>query len=172
MALHLIIDGYNFIRQSESLRQLDREALEFGRDALIDRLTAYKKVKHHKITVVFDGSQKYYFPENTASVKGINIRSSRHGETADILIQKIARQEKQKALVVSNDRELMEFAALVGAATVSTDQFEEKLMMAEMMEVKGMVPDGNEEEMRREKKGPGKRLPKNKRRNLKKTGKL
>lgn len=172
MSLHLIIDGYNFIRQSDALRPLDREGLEFGRDALIERLVTYRKVKHHKITVVFDGSQKYYFPENTTSVKGINVRFSRHGETADELIQKMVLREKERAIVVSADRELIDFAGARGAATVSADQFEEKLMMAEMMEVKGMAPDGNDEERPHDKKGPGKRLPRNKRRNMKKTGKL
>jgi len=172
MALHLIIDGYNFIRQSEALRPLDRAALEFGRDALIDRLATYKKIKRHKITVVFDGSQKYYFPENITSAKGIAIRFSRHGETADTLIQKMVRRERERAMVVSADRELIDFADAQGAAVASADQFEEKLIMAEMMEMEGSPEGDNASERGTKKKGPSKRLPKSERRNLKKIEKL
>ncbi|MEQ8213875.1 MAG: NYN domain-containing protein, partial [Smithellaceae bacterium] len=53
--MHIIIDGYNLIRQSDSLRRYERQSLEAGRQALISRLIEYKRKKGHKITVVFDG---------------------------------------------------------------------------------------------------------------------
>ncbi len=175
MSLHLIIDGYNLIRQSDALRPLDRQALELGRNALIDRLAAYKKIKRHKITIVFDGSQTHYFPDTSSSEKGIGIRFSRHGETADALIKKMTRLEREKAIVVSADRDVIDYAAAQGAATVSAEAFEEKLMMAEMMDVKGVAAEAGPETgwaPTTKKKGPGKRLPKTKRRNQKKVGKL
>ena len=53
MPLELIIDGYNLIRQSRSLRRLDAQSLEQGREALLERLAQYKKVRDHPITVEY-----------------------------------------------------------------------------------------------------------------------
>jgi len=56
LSIHIIIDGYNLIRQSNSLSILDMQDIQLGREALVDMLAAYKKVKPHRITVVFDGT--------------------------------------------------------------------------------------------------------------------
>ena len=53
--MHLIIDGYNLIRQSDVLRSHERQGLEAGRKALIRMLAGYRRVMGHRITVVFDG---------------------------------------------------------------------------------------------------------------------
>ena len=177
MPIHLIIDGYNFIRQSDALRGLDRQALEFGREALIERLAEYKRIKRHKVTLVFDGSAKYYFPDNQTSSKGVGIKFSRHGESADSLIKKMAREEREKAVVVSSDKELVHFAAAQGAATIESGEFEAKLMMAETM---GPGESGDAEESvsnvsgrkKTKKRGPSSKLSKTQRRMRKKTGKL
>ncbi len=42
MGLHIVIDGYNLIRQSHKFNQLDLLNLQMGREALIDALAAYK----------------------------------------------------------------------------------------------------------------------------------
>ena len=55
MSLHIIIDGYNLIRQSGQLSMLDMQDLQLGREALVDMLAAYKRFKAHRITVVCDG---------------------------------------------------------------------------------------------------------------------
>jgi len=47
MAVHIIIDGYNLIRQSAELSRLDRRDLQHGREALLELLAAYKKIKRH-----------------------------------------------------------------------------------------------------------------------------
>ena len=53
----ILIDGYNLIRQSDILRNYERQSLEAGRRALISKLIEYEKKKGHKITVVFDGGK-------------------------------------------------------------------------------------------------------------------
>ena len=50
--MHIIIDGYNLIRQSATFSRLDLEDMQTGREALIDALADYKKIKRHRITVV------------------------------------------------------------------------------------------------------------------------
>jgi len=50
--LLILIDGYNLIRQSDILRNYERQSLEAGRRALISKLIEYEKRRGHKITVV------------------------------------------------------------------------------------------------------------------------
>jgi uncharacterized protein len=174
MAIHIIVDGYNLIRQSPELAELDRQDLQLGRDALIDQLAAYKKIKAHKITVVFDGSDApaLYGPRDR--VKGIAVRYSHGGERADDVIARMARREKSKALVVSSDREIMAAAESAGATAMESAAFADKLAMARFMELKsdgesvessGWVPTTR-------KKGPSRRLPKRKRKAVARIKKL
>ena len=175
MALHLIIDGYNLIRRSDRLRRAEEQALELGRRALIDDLAAYKRIRGYKITVVFDGAEKDDHFEAKSSEKGIRIRFSRHGQSADAVIANMAAREGAKAMVVTSDRQLADKASSKGAVTVDSETFEEKMEMARLMEIKGT---GADDEIRQEwmpttrKKGPAKRVPKSRRRELRKVKKL
>lgn len=173
MPLHIIIDGYNLIRQSKSLRPLDNQSIELGRDALIDILAAYKRLKSHNITVIFDGIQSPYPAPIRDRIKGIRIQFSRNGESADQVIKQLARTEKEKALVVSSDRDIVESCEAYGAATISADSFEIKIGMAAQMQ--GIAVESDEQtgwKPTTKKKGPSKRLPRKKRRNKRKVRKL
>ena len=166
MAIHIIIDGYNLIRQSPEMAQVDRQDLQLGREALVDLLAAYKKLKPHAITVVFDGAGQPSLYGSRERVKGILIRYSQGGESADDLIRRMARREKSKALVVSSDREVMAAAESAGATVMDSVAFEHKIAMAGYLAVKG---DGEVTESEgwvptTRKKGPRRRLPKRKRR--------
>jgi predicted RNA-binding protein with PIN domain len=164
MAIHIIIDGYNLIRQSPELAGMDRQALQLGRDALVDMLAAYKKLKPHKITVVFDGTAEPSLYGSRDRVKGIAIRYSKGGESADDLIRRMVRREKAGALVLSSDREVMTDAESVGATVLGSAAFEEKIAMARYLAMKGgeeTVSPGWVPTTR--KKGPSRRLPKRKR---------
>jgi predicted RNA-binding protein with PIN domain len=175
MTLHIIVDGYNVIRQSKELAPLDRNDMSEGRQALIDMLAAYKRLKGHTITVVFDGAGEFSQFDNRDQEKGIRIRFSRQGETADLVIKRMAAHDKQKALVVSSDREVADYAAAQGAAAIGALEFEDKMVMAAFMDVKGMVQESGENEGRSsttKKKGPSKRLTKKQRLNRKKLDKL
>jgi predicted RNA-binding protein with PIN domain len=44
MSVHIVIDGYNLIRQSPTLSAIEHRSLEEGREALLQRLVSYKKV--------------------------------------------------------------------------------------------------------------------------------
>jgi predicted RNA-binding protein with PIN domain len=134
MPIHIIIDGYNLIRQSTTLSRLDQQDIMLGRDALVDMLAAYRKIKPHRITVVFDGHHGPAFSQQRDQKKGIAIRFSRGGESADDLIKRMAFKEKEKALVVSSDQEVADSAAANGAATISAPQFEGKIGMAVQLE--------------------------------------
>ncbi len=87
MSIHIIIDGYNLIRQSNSFSDLDRQDIQLGREALLDTLATYKRIKRHKITVVFDGTNAPPFSQSENRIKGIKVKFSRRGELADSLIK-------------------------------------------------------------------------------------
>lgn len=166
MALHIIVDGYNLIRQTAELAAKDRQDLQLGRDALVDLLAAYRRLKAHKITVVFDGSADAALAPSRDRAKGIAIRYSKGGESADDVIRRMARREKTGALVISSDREVMAAAESGGAAALDAASFADKLAFARDMATKGA---GAAEESTgwvptTRKKGPSRRLPKRKRR--------
>lgn len=174
MALHIVIDGYNLIRQSHQFRDLDRQDLQSGREALVDALAAYKRVKSYAITVVFDGIAASLGMPRRDVLKGITLLYSAPGETADAVIKKIAAREKEKVLVVTSDNDIIRFSESVGAAVVGSPEFEDRLMMAGYMDLKGM--DEPEEETgwqpTTKKKGPSRRLTKRQRKMNKKISKL
>ncbi len=173
MSIHIIIDGYNLIRQSNTLSILDRQDIQQGREALVDMLSAYKKLKAHRITVVFDGTRAPLFSQQRDRQKGISVIFSHSGETADAVIKKMARKERQKALVVSSDQDIVRSAASCGAATISADDFENKLAMSLYMDGSEMDRDNNEGwKPTTKKKGPSRRLSRRQRRNRVKIRKL
>ena len=173
MSIHIIVDGYNLIRQSKSFRHLDQQSLELGRDALIDSLAQYKRLKSHKITIVFDGAQAPYPAPSKERVKGIRILFSRMGQSADGVIISMARAEREKALVVSSDREVALSSEAFGAATISAESFENKLVFAtETGELSADPDESKGWKPTTKKRGPRRRLSKRKRRNKKKIRKL
>jgi len=97
-SIHIVIDGYNLICRSDKLSEFDNQALKLGRDALVDMLAAYKKIKPHKITVVFDGINAASFLQHNDYIKGIKIVFSRKGETADTVIKKNSFHRKRKSI--------------------------------------------------------------------------
>lgn len=173
MSIHIIIDGYNLIRHSNSLSTLDQQDIQLGREALLDALSLYKRIKHHMITVVFDGTHAHPLSHQKDRVKGIKVRFSRSGETADTVIKRMAARDREKALVVSSDLDIVNFAASMGAATISSPAFEEKITMAVYMDTKGVVEQNQSGWVpTTKKKGPSRRLSKKKRRNRIKIKKL
>ncbi|MFZ4438471.1 MAG: NYN domain-containing protein [Syntrophales bacterium] len=47
--MHIIVDGYNLIRQSDTFRQFEKKSLEEGRNALLRSLAGYRKLRGHHI---------------------------------------------------------------------------------------------------------------------------
>jgi predicted RNA-binding protein with PIN domain len=173
MSLHIIIDGYNFIYQSNRLSAFVHRNFQQGREALIKTLLAYKRNKPHKISVVFDGSNAPHFSTHKDYNKGIEIKFSQRGETADTVIKRIAAREKEKVLIVSSDREIINFAASQGAATISSSLFEEKIAFPVPWDDNaGGFEDASSWTPTTKKKGPRRRLSKRERHNRVKTRKL
>jgi predicted RNA-binding protein with PIN domain len=159
--MRIILDGYNVIRQWPELAMLDRGDLQAGRDGLLRELQAYRRVRGHQITVVFDGREQGGFSETAESVAGITVRYSKRGETADAVIARLAADSGEGAVVVSSDRELAATARRYGAVTLTAAEFVARLEAGRIATLKG-----GEEDARPAKPGKGtaRRLPKAERR--------
>ncbi|MCK5551768.1 MAG: NYN domain-containing protein [Deltaproteobacteria bacterium] len=175
MATRLIVDGYNLIRQSSSLSAVESRDLQMGREALIRQLSSYKRVRGHEITVVFDGWRSGSLTESQKRERGILVVYSKRDEKADEVIKRMAKRFGHGAVVITSDREVAHFAERVGATAVSSQEFEERMGMAVVMEVKGIDPeemDDDRGEKGTKKKGPAKRLSKTRRRAIQRLKKL
>ncbi|MEN6620778.1 MAG: NYN domain-containing protein [Smithella sp.] len=160
--MHIIIDGYNLIRQSSSLRHYEKQSLESGRRALIFRLAEYKRKKGHKITVVFDGWDKGPAIEERDRQEKISIIYSCRGEKADDVIKRLAESSSEEAVIISSDREIASYVTRLGKMVVSSPEFE-MLMFKAIAEstVNNFASDKDDAEINNNssKKGPAKRLP-------------
>lgn len=159
--MRIIVDGYNFIRQT-GLRRFESVSLENGRNELIKRLSVYKKAKGHKITVVFDGILGGSYAEERDRHGGIPVIYSRRGETADDVIKRIIREAAEELLIVSSDREIISAAQRNGFTAVSSQVFARKLADAELVASMPLETD-EDDDPKRHKKGPSKRMPRRKR---------
>lgn len=172
--MHIVVDGYNLIRQSPHFSAIERRDLQAGREALVEALAAYKKVKSYTITVVFDGGGAPIGMPRRDRSKGIELCYSRPGELADAVIKRMAGRERERLMVVSSDHAVADYAAARGAGIIGVAEFEERLRMARMMETKGTVESESHAGWAptTKKRGPAKRLPKRQRKLRQKIEKL
>ncbi len=164
--MHILVDGYNLIRQSPALRSKERISIEAGRNSLIKLLAEFKQIRPHRITCVFDGQKGISAKETRENISGIQVIYSAIGDTADDVIKKIAQLGAANLLVVTSDREIANYVHRRGGATVSSLEFEDRLLMS----VSGIPhptekadnEEGEEEPDRKTtKKGPARRPSRN-----------
>jgi predicted RNA-binding protein with PIN domain len=175
VSIHIVIDGYNLIRQSGRLSAIERSSLQEGREALLDGLALYRRVKHHPMTVVFDGASGDNFMPTRTRYKGIKVVFSLSGEPADAVIKRLVSRERERAVVVTSDRGIVDFAAECGAATIGSGEFENKMTMATHPDfTSGDFMEKEEEGWTptTKKKGPSHRPPKQKRKSRARTRRL
>jgi len=112
----IIIDGYNLIG-------IQHRDLQKKREELIRQLIAYKNLKGHDITVVFDGWKSGGHKEEQTVTGGIRVIYSRLGDKADRVIKKMIEQERKEWIVITSDREIMAHAWSFDSVPVTSDQF-------------------------------------------------
>lgn len=177
--MHIIIDGYNLIRQSDFLRRAERTSLEAGRHLLVKTLAKYNKGRRHRITVVFDGWVEGSFREEHADEGGIHIVYSRRGERADEVIKRMCRAGGSELVVVSSDREVALHAERSGGVSLSSPDFEMKLMdrgdepsVHDDGGFEGGEDDQRDVSLTTRKKGPARKLSKRARKTVRAVRKL
>ncbi len=161
--MHIVVDGYNLIRQSDILRTHERQGLENGRKALIHLLAGYRRSKGHRITVVFDGWLGGPSEEERDREAGIEIIYSRRGEKADEVIKRIARAQGGDLMVVTSDRPVMDAASRAGVTAVSSRDFESRIRAGAVPRPYTQAREEDSEDRehsRGKKKGPSHRVSK------------
>lgn len=166
--MHIIVDGYNLIRQSDTLRGYERTSLKAGRQALLRRLAAYRTLRGHRITVVFDGWVGGSPREERDRAGGVEVIYSRLGEKADEVIKRLVQAGSEEIMVVTSDREIVNFAARRGKTSIASAAFASLLDGIAAGPVSEAQPETGEEEdedrrAAAKKKGPARRLSKQKR---------
>lgn len=167
--MKIIIDGYNLIRQSESLRRFEKFSLEEGRRELIRRLSLFKKLRGHTVTVVFDGWMHGSAKEERHHEGGITVIYSKRGEKADEVIKRLAMKGGSAITVVTSDRNIADYISRGGGVAIASPEFEDRMQIVETDNSISERTEYSEEVSgrngtSRKKKGPSRRLPKKQRR--------
>ena len=156
----IIIDGYNLIRQSKTLRRYEVKSLEAGRNALFSRLSDYQRIKEHRVTVVFDGWQGEDRFEERDRFKGVDIIYSGYGDYADDVIKRLIENSEEETIVVSSDREIISHAENYGKTALSSAEFEALMNKALNSSTTKQFAAADNQERGRKKRGPSHRLSK------------
>jgi predicted RNA-binding protein with PIN domain len=164
--MDLIVDGYNLIGSEHGLVG----ALEPRRNRLIQRLSAYQKIKGFSLTVVFDGWRTGRPDETVERKDGIKVVFSRSNEKADAVIVREARQKGSGSVVVTSDREIRRAVERFGAIAVSAGEFSRILQALDRGSSSEDVADEDRRDIVRG--GNPNRLAKSERRRKDKLGKL
>jgi hypothetical protein len=101
--------------------------MEEGREALLTVLAAYRRLKGHRITVVFDGWERGGISEQVKLTAGLQVVFSRRGERADQTILRFVEKAPSGAVVVTSDRALADEVARTGALVLSTEEFHDRV---------------------------------------------
>lgn len=117
--VHLLVDGYNAARAPRAFGDLD---LEGQRERLTQEVFGLAVRKGVAATIVFDGAE--VAPGTRRRRRGpVAIEYSSASETADDhMVASLQRLPPEPVIVVTNDRELQERAAVLGATIATSDQ--------------------------------------------------
>lgn len=176
--LNLIIDGYNLIRQVPALSRAEEVSLTAGRQALIAKLQTYRRVKPHRVTVVFDGQNPLGEAATTYREGGLAVCFSSGVSSADDVIRELSLRHGAAAVVVTSDRQVADYSRAQGCAVVGAPEFYERLQLAEFIAVTGKSGAEEKDDAPAHKrwltykKGPSRRLPKKARRDRKRLNQL
>jgi predicted RNA-binding protein with PIN domain len=176
MSIRIIIDGYNLIKQSSSLRSHDLQDPARERVKLIEKLACYRTIKGNSIVVVFDGWREGNPVEQHTKERGIDIIYSRRGEKADEVIKRLVTHSREPLLVVTSDHEITHFCQSRRCEVITAHLFEEKIELCWLNRMKGSGENDDDHDLpllrSTKKRGPSKKLPKSKRRLLRQLKKL
>lgn len=129
----IVIDGYNIIRNTPSLRAAEARGLASARDALLALVVArYRHTPHHVI-VVFDGDGAVQTTHPLRCGIGSQVIFTRTGETADDVIIRLAGLiggQGREVTVASNDWAVRLGGASHGAAAATVDDLARRLNAA------------------------------------------
>jgi predicted RNA-binding protein with PIN domain len=126
----ILVDGYNVIKRGESFQAARKQSLAAARAQLIALLVNRYRHTPHQVTIVFDGDTAV---ERVSYERGIRIIYSRHGETADCVLDRLseeAHQAGREVMMFSDDNEVRGAASQRGGTALSAQQLERQMYAA------------------------------------------
>lgn len=128
--MELVIDGYNVIGSRGGLYG-DVAAL---RDAFVADLSRYARRRGHAITVVFDGFPPGSLgpdrpPARAHAAAGVRVVYAEH-ERADDVVIRLGRRLRERATVVSSDREVRDACRAAGCVVLGAQAFDMRFQNA------------------------------------------
>lgn len=130
MGRDILVDGYNVIKRTPSFQATRAQSLAAARAQLVTLLHNRYRHTPHQVIVVFDGSEKL---EQITHEQRIRVIYSRHGETADSVIARLAasaRAAGRDVEIYSDDIEVRQAATLQGNIAQTTAQLERQMHAA------------------------------------------
>lgn len=113
----LIVDGYNVIHSASPYRELaERDDLAAARTALLGDVAAYA-AGEWRASVVFDGASNVLSTGEPHEMLGVTVIFSPHGASADSVVERLAREARERGdtvEVVTSDAET-QWAVMGGA---------------------------------------------------------
>ena len=130
MGRDILVDGYNIIKNDPSLHATEEKNFAAARKLLVDQLVNRYRHTPHQVIVVFDGNGA---SEQVSYDRRIRIIYSRYGQTADLVIMRLAaeaRTANRDVETFSNDGEIRAEVARQGGSIRSTSQLTSQLNAA------------------------------------------
>ncbi len=123
----ILVDGYNVIKNNAMFQAMEIKDFSYARVLLVKQLhNKYRQTGHHVI-VVFDGDGTR---EQVSHQEHIRIIYSRHDETADSVIGRLAveaRRDGRDVVMYSDDEEVRHSVSKQGGNPLSTHELTRKL---------------------------------------------
>ena len=126
----ILVDGYNVIKNNEMFKALELKNFPSARAILIKQLYSKYRETSHRVIVVFDGDGDI---EQISHEDHIRIIYSRHDETADNVIKRLAAEAHQAGrdvVMYSDDEEVRQAVSEHSGNPLSTHTLTTKLNAA------------------------------------------
>jgi predicted RNA-binding protein with PIN domain len=126
----ILVDGYNVIKRAPSFQAVREQSLAVARAHLVALLINRYRHTPHQVTVVFDGNETL---EQVSHERRIRIIYSRHDETADNVIARLAagaRAAGREVEIYSDDIEVRQSVVSQGGTVQTTAQLERQVHAA------------------------------------------
>ncbi len=130
MDCDILVDGYNVIKKNVQFQSLELRNFGLARDVLVRQLKNRYRSSTARVIVVFDGND---VREQVRHDEHICIMFSRHGETADRVIARLAAEGRaagREIVLYSDDGEVRYNVVEQGGKVQSTRQLTTRLNAA------------------------------------------
>ena len=142
---YLLVDGYNIVFAWDELRELAAQDLDAARAQLLNRMANYQGYVRCEVIVVFDAYKVRGASREVERLHNISVVYTKEAETADMYIEKTARElARNRRVRVATSDGLEQLIILgQGARRVSAEMFHEEVRQVEAA-IRNIVEQINE----------------------------